>query len=175
MDINDSKEIGEPTPLYHLRTFDEASWRKHCQLVPFQGSGAGGQKRNRVYSGARWVHPCGLQGESAEHREVKFNTRTALQALRTEVAFHYYREFEVQYPPNLSAYKGRIDQNNWDYPLFVVFSLASLYRKEGHLSGVSLLLGWTTSSLTRQWGRDKRVWTEVQKIRDEFGQKRLSL
>ena len=56
---------------------------KDCGQARFQGSGPGGQKRNRVYSGVRLTHgPSGLTAECVDSRASGRNVGEALSRLR---------------------------------------------------------------------------------------------
>jgi len=71
---------------------DDESLLRECERTSFQGSGPGGQKRNRVLSGVRLVHrPTGLRAESSDRRESKRNFDSALQRLRLELALDFFR------------------------------------------------------------------------------------
>jgi hypothetical protein len=60
---------------------------KDCGQARFQGSGPGGQKRNRVYSGVRLTHvPSGLTAECVDSRASGRNVGEALSRLRLVIA-----------------------------------------------------------------------------------------
>jgi hypothetical protein len=151
----------------------ETSWRKECQLVSFQGSGSGGQKRNRVYSGVRFVHSSGSQGESCDHREVKRNEKEALIRLKLNIAYEQFKDCNIESGDYFKQFTGKISINHELYPSFVLYSLHYLNFYKGFPTEVSASLGMSNSKLIRQWSKDKRLFTQINKIRLSYELKAL--
>jgi protein subunit release factor B len=54
-----------------------------CDVIPFRGSGPGGQHRNKVETGVRLLHrPTGLVAQASERRSRLQNLGVALDRLR---------------------------------------------------------------------------------------------
>ena len=55
---------------------------KDCDVIPYRGSGSGGQKRNKTFSAIRVVHrESGAVGECENHREQIQNKREAFKRM----------------------------------------------------------------------------------------------
>ena len=65
---------------------------KHCKQTSFQGSGPGGQHRNRVRTGVRLEHlATGIRAEGSEFRESVRNRSAALERLRIRLVLEAAR------------------------------------------------------------------------------------
>ena len=151
----------------------QSEWKKECTLEKFQGKGPGGQKRNRVYSGVRLVHPNGFTVEAVTHREVQRNEQDAYRKITLEAAFDYApyveRGLSMALPYFQKFQNNRINENNDFYAAFCCFSVAAITLDRGRTQLAAEHSGWSSSALIRQWGRDKRLWTEINKLRQKFG------
>lgn len=71
----------------HPASLPEEELLRRCRLVRERGGGPGGQHRNRVSTGARYLHePTGVEAHADERRSAEENRRAALRRLRLELA-----------------------------------------------------------------------------------------
>jgi hypothetical protein len=144
-----------------------------CRQARFQGSGPGGQKRNRVYSGVRLSHPAsGLTGECVDSRASARNVSEALARLRLNLALA-----AVAPQGNWSVTRDRLDfaggppfrpganPAHADYPRFALRALHLLNGHGGQLAPAAASLGCTASALTRFFKAEKAVWAKAREIR----------
>jgi hypothetical protein len=82
-----SRESTSPAEAWGWLSLPPDNLLKDCGQARFQGSGPGGQKRNRVYSGVRLTHgPSGLTAECVDSRASGRNVGEALSRLRLVIA-----------------------------------------------------------------------------------------
>lgn len=82
-----SRESISPAEAWAWLSLPPENLLKDCGQARFQGSGPGGQKRNRVYSGVRLTHvPSGLTAECVDSRASGRNVGEALSRLRLAIA-----------------------------------------------------------------------------------------
>lgn len=146
-----------------------------CTREAYQASGAGGQKRNRVLSGVRLIHrPTGLRAEDCSGREAHRNLKEALAKLRLELCFSAIAQ-KQKLSGNYDFPESRISKDNPRYPFFVWLVLGQIVEDLGEIKGTANRIGWSSSALTRQIGRDSRVSAFFHKLRDQNGLRRMSL
>ena len=147
---------------------------RDCLQARFQGSGPGGQKRNRVYSGVRVSHPgSGLSAESVDSRASLRNLHAALFRLRLGFALAAaYGErdparcaAEVPQPP----FRAAANSAHEDYPRFLLRALHQLAWHKGRLAPAAAALDCTASALTRFFKADKAAWAKAKDIREANG------
>lgn len=150
---------------------------RKCIQSRYQGSGPGGQKRNRVYSGVRLTHAAsGLSAESVASRSSQRNLETALSRLRLRIALStglsgsdpaevagaaegmLQREFRANANPEHEAFPG-----------FALRALHHLAWHRGQSAPAAAALGCTASALTRFLKSDKAVWSAARAIREANG------
>ncbi|MEO7426555.1 MAG: peptide chain release factor-like protein [Fibrobacteria bacterium] len=162
---------------YRWLSLDSETLLSACGQARFQGSGPGGQKRNRVYSGVRLTHPeSGLSAESVDSRASLRNLHAALARLRLHIALAAdLADAEPAGDPGGPARAGqpafRADANpaHADFPGFALRALHQLARQRGQLAGAAAVLGCTASALTRFYKSDKAVWAKARSIRETNG------
>jgi hypothetical protein len=151
---------------------------KACRQSRFQGSGPGGQKRNRVYSGVRLTHgPSGLTGECVDSRASARNVGEALARLRLNLALAAVvpapRNPDVTEPPADPdpglPFRAGCNPSHADYPRFALRALALLLGHGGQLAPAAAALGCTASALTRFLKGEKAVWAKAREIRTANG------
>lgn len=82
-----ARESTSPAEAWAWLSLPPENLLKDCGQARFQGSGPGGQKRNRVYSGVRLTHgPSGLTAECVDSRASGRNVGKALSRLRLSIA-----------------------------------------------------------------------------------------
>ena len=155
-----------------------------CKQSRYQGSGPGGQKRNRVYSGVRLTHePSGLSIEAEARRESLGNLDDALHKLRIQLALSItqFKGGDVKNDSTLPleienssvftspAFRTKVSESHFDFPKFVFRAVYFLIKYEGQISGAAESLGCTASALTRFLKIDKGVWATAKGIRERYG------
>lgn len=151
-----------------------------CGQARFQGSGPGGQKRNRVYSGVRLTHPeSGLTSESVDSRASLRNLHAALARLRLHIALAAdlvaladtdpARNPSGPGAPDLPAFRVDANPSHADFPGFALRALHHLAWQRGQLAAAAAALDCTASALTRFYKSDKAVWARARAIREANG------
>ncbi len=167
---------------------------RQCQRTPYQASGPGGQKRNRVYSGIRFQHTSsGLRAESAAHREAARNQKDALQKLRLELALAASRSVPlfadradraagdgaaqpdepIAIPADFPAFRAKINPEHRDFPCVVLLGLIALRQSHGEPKGAGQQLGVSTSACVKFFAIHKQVSAEANRIRERLGRPAL--
>jgi putative hydrolase of the HAD superfamily len=143
-----------------------------CRREAYQASGAGGQKRNRVMSGIRLIHPSGIRAQDCSGREAQRNLETALFKLRIEMAWAAAESL----PENFKILEmiapfaaNKISLEHEKYPLILAWILHVLKATHGDVSKLAKATGWTSSAWVRQIHKDSRLWQEVQALRSAGG------
>lgn len=136
-----------------------------CRQSRFQGSGPGGQKRNRVYSGVRVTHgPSGLSAESVDSRASARNLGEALARLRLSLALAGSLGAGADPAPGL-PFRSKASPSHPDYARGALRALALLRSHAGQLAPAAAGLGCTPSALTRFLKEEKAVWARAREIR----------
>ena len=145
-----------------------------CRKARFQGSGPGGQKRNRVYSGVRLTHPdSGLTAEAVDSRASLRNVYAALSRLRLNLALSATlpgcdpaeAAAQVGQPP----FRAGANAAHEDFPVFALRALHVLAWHGGQISPAAAALGCSASALTRFFKADKATWARAKGIREANG------
>lgn len=147
---------------------------RQCRQARFQGSGPGGQKRNRVYSGVRVTHGAtGLTAESVDSRASLRNLGAALERLRMVFALSASL---ADCDPEQDAsgltqapFRAGASPAHEDYPRFLLRALHHLAWHRGQLAPAAAALGCTASALTRFFRADKAAWAKAREIREANG------
>jgi hypothetical protein len=136
-----------------------------CRQSRFQGSGPGGQKRNRVYSGVRVNHPAsGLSAESVDSRASARNLDAAVARLRLALALAGAAGADGDPAPGL-PFRSAANPSHPDYARGALRALALLRAHAGQLAPSAAALGCTPSALTRFLKEEKAVWARAREIR----------
>jgi hypothetical protein len=155
-----------------------------CRQSRYQGSGPGGQKRNRVYSGIRLLHPeSGLAVEADARRESRRNLEDALHRLRLEMALSLASVIPggdapipdgaagVEDTPAFQspAFRAQASPAHPDFPVFALRAVYLLAKHGGKAAAAAAELGCTASSLARFLKSDKALWSKAREIRAAYG------
>lgn len=81
-------------------------------VTPYRGSGKGGQKRNKTFSGCRITHPAtGLFVECEEERSFEQNKKRAFERLCKKPAFQTWLKIETaRREGKLRDIEGKVEQ-----------------------------------------------------------------
>ncbi len=185
-------DSSEPAPAVALAaawawlSLPPESLLKQCLQARFQGSGPGGQKRNRVYSGVRLTHTAsGLSAESVDSRASARNLGEALSRLRLAIALAAVPgdavadgngpgNAEVTRIPGKGPGPGdpapstpfrAANPSHPDYARGALRALSLLRSHAGQLAPAAAALGCTPSALTRYLKEEKSVWARAREIR----------
>ncbi len=155
---------------------------KDCRQSRYQGSGPGGQKRNRVLSGIRLEHgPSGLQVSACEHREGGRNLEEAIRKLRLEMALQAEAGNEAAGGASGSKSAGVMVETVWpafripvnprhrEFPNIALVALQCLVEYHGEAGAAAERLGVSTSALIRFFKTDKNLLAKAQSVRRAFG------
>lgn len=183
MDPSTSSSKSGAHSLWQALLAQPESLLAECRRETYQGSGAGGQKRNRVRSGVRLVHDAtGLRAENCEHREAGRNVAEALQQLRLQIALTLGERSALDEAglPDTSLFlqapleaqaRFRVEANaaHADYAITLALGLQALHQAKGRLAEAAASLGCTSSALNRHFKADKAAWATVLRMRQNFG------
>lgn len=145
-----------------------------CAQARFQGSGPGGQKRNRVYSGVRLTHAeSGLTAESVDSRASLRNLHAALARLRMNMAlsadYPGCDPAEARTRSPQPPFRPAANPDHPDFPRFALRALHELAWHRGQVAPAAAALECTASALTRFYKADKGVWAKARAIREANG------
>jgi hypothetical protein len=145
---------------------------RRCGQSRFQGSGPGGQKRNRVYSGVRLTHQdSGLTAESVDSRASLRNLHAALARLRLGLALSASLPGcdPADAPAAQPPFRAGANPDHADYPVFLLRALHFLAWHGGQIAPAAAALDCSASALTRFFKADKAAWARARSIREANG------
>ena len=145
-----------------------------CQIDTYRASGPGGQKRNKTSSAVRLRHqPSGIRVIAEESRSQFENHRRALRRLRQEIYLRCREPFAKDRSSGSGAAMDRLplqtgprSEQFWEA---AARTLDALTATEGHLRQAAVALGVSTATLVSFLRREPKVWTQANRIRQEFG------
>jgi len=142
-----------------------------CVREDLSGGGAGGQKRDRKYSGVRVRHlPSGVVVGSPLSRSRARNESDAIAKLRLALAL----EVRCPPPPELGPISDEVSAAK-RLPLALLADVFDVLESYGFRIGdAARALGISTSSLLKPLARDKTVWRKLNEKRVAEGLKTLS-
>jgi protein subunit release factor B len=83
--------------------------RKDFRIIPFSGTGPGGQARNKVQACVRVFHdPSGCQAIGQMERSLQANIRSAIKRLASQEKFKHWCRMEVNRRNGLMAEAERV-------------------------------------------------------------------
>lgn len=142
-----------------------------CAKLPLNASGAGGQKRDRKYSGIRLTHnPTGVQVVSTATRSRARNEADALAKLRMAIALEIRCPWDADRLTNIELPKNRRPA-----PTAVADLFDLLESCEFRVGEVAKTLGVSTSRLVKFLAKDKMVWRRVNERRTAMGLSPLAM
>jgi hypothetical protein len=149
-----------------------------CRFEAFRSSGPGGQKKNKSSVAVRYTHlPSGVQASATDSRSQRENRIHALRHLRHKLALEIRHEIDpaaYQPPSWLAEYPGlHINPKNAVYPSAVAEVLDLIKGMQWSIGRAAVMLGLTTSALTRFLHDNPALWAKVNQMRGELGMKPL--
>ena len=149
------------------------------RIDSYVASGPGGQKRHKTNAAVRMIHqPTRITATATDSRSHRENHIHALRNLRHKLAMELRREIAdlggYRPPAWLAEYSGlRINPKNPRYAAAVAEVLDVLHAMQWSLARAAVMLGVTSSALTRFLHDDPAVWEKVNRIRAELGMKAM--
>ena len=167
--------MSESIPPWEL---EEHKLLAQCRFEAFVGPGPGGQKRQKTNAAVRITHQStGISAIATESRSQRENRIHAIRRIRHKLAMEIRHEIEplnFELPAWLGEYQGlHMSPKNPKYPSLVALVMDMLKAMQWSVGRAAVMLGVTTSALTRFLHDDPAVWTRVNQIRTELGMKPL--
>jgi len=168
-----------------LKVMSDVPWElsdekllEQCRVDAFVASGPGGQKRNKTKAAIRVTHlPTKVMAVAQDSRSQRENKIHAVRDLRHKLALAIRREIDplTSRPPDCFAqYQGlHMNLKNPLYPAAMATVLDVLKATHWAAGNAAVLLGLSTSALTRFLHDDPALWTAVNQKRAELGMKPL--
>lgn len=146
-----------------------------CTLKGYQGSGPGGQHRNKTNTGVLLtLREFNLEIKSCEGRSAHENKVHALHRMQMALALQVRCEPstpEIPFPGS----NGHIQTSNALFPLFVAHVFDIMASKGGDTKMAAAAFKLTPSALVKILRQDKACATKLQGNRQQNGQKPLKL
>src|SRR5687767_12738221 len=163
------------TPPWEL---SDADLLKQCRFEAYVASGPGGQKRHKTNAAVRYTHlPTRISAVATDSRSQWENKIHALRELRHKLALELRRDVDsltFRPPEWFAQYPGlHINPKNPLYPSAVAIVLDVLRAMRWGVGEAAVMLGISTSALTRFLFDDPPLWTKVNQVRTELGMKPL--
>ena len=139
-----------------------------CTLKGFQGSGPGGQHRNKTNTGVMLtLRQYNLEIKSCEGRSAlrKMQMALALKVRETPPTV------EIPFPGS----NGHIQPSNALFPLFIAHVFDRMAQKNGDTKEAAQAFGLTPSALVKIIRQDKACAEKLQNSRQAQGKGRLHL
>jgi hypothetical protein len=143
---------------------------RECQLKGYQGSGPGGQHRNKTNTGVNLrLSAYNLEIKSCESRSAAENKVHALHRMRMAIALEV-RETpkpvsELKFPGS----NGRIQSSNLGFAPFIADVLDIVALNNGDTKPAAVAFGLSPTALTRILHQEKSVIEKVQSLRKVGG------
>ncbi|MCQ2124084.1 MAG: peptide chain release factor-like protein [Fibrobacter sp.] len=158
---------------YLKMTLDELL--RACTLKGYQGSGPGGQHRNKTNTGVLLtLREFNLEIKSCEGRSALENKTHALHRMQMALALQVREEPanpEMRFPGS----NGHIQPSNPQFPLFIAHVFDIMCSKGGDTKAAAAAFGISPSALVKILRQDKACAAKLQGNRQENGQKKLHL
>jgi hypothetical protein len=149
---------------YLKMTLDELL--RACSLKGFQGSGPGGQHRNKTNTGVLLtLRDFNLEIKSCEGRSAHENKVHALHRMQMALALQV-RETPANPEMPFPGSNGHIQTSNPQFPLFVAHVFDRMEQKNGDTREVAKAFGLTPSALTKILRQHKQCAEKLQRKRN---------
>ncbi|MBO5422348.1 MAG: peptide chain release factor [Fibrobacteraceae bacterium] len=141
-----------------------------CTLKGYQGSGPGGQHRNKTNTGVCLrLAPYNLEIKSCESRSVSENKTHALHRMQLALAIYVREPPKPESQLKFPGSNGRIQTSNPQYPQFIANVLDIVEANGGDTKVAAKAFGLSPTALTKILHADKHVLKAMQDIRAKKG------
>lgn len=144
-----------------------------CTQKGFQGSGPGGQHRNKTNTGVQLnLREYNLEIKSCEGRSAKENKTHALHKMQMAIALNVREtppDTEMPFPGS----NGHIQPSNPQFPIFVAHVFDRMAQKNGDTKEAAQTFGLTPSALVKILRQNKACAEKLQGQRIAGGKSRL--
>lgn len=146
-----------------------------CTQKGFQGSGPGGQHRNKTNTGVLLnLREYNLEIKSCEARSAKENKVHALHRMQMAIALNV-RETPASPEIPFPGSNGHIQPSNALFPLFIAHVFDIMAQKNGDTKEAAAAFNLTPSALVKILRQDKACAEKLQNQRVAGGKPRLKL
>ena len=146
-----------------------------CTQKGFQGSGPGGQHRNKTNTGVLLnLREYNLEIKSCEARSAKENKVHALHRMQMAIALNV-RETPPETESPFPGSNGHIQPSNALFPLFIAHVFDIMAQKNGDTKEAAAAFNLTPSALVKILRQDKACAAKLQGNRVENGKSKLHL
>lgn len=146
-----------------------------CTQKGFQGSGPGGQHRNKTNTGVQLnLREYNLEIKSCEGRSAHENRVHALHRMQMALALKVRETppaMEIPFPGS----NGHIQTSNALFPLFVAHVFDIMATKQGDTKAAAQAFNISPSALVKILRQDKSCAEKLQSQRQAGGKQRLKL
>jgi hypothetical protein len=162
-------------PNIHPAALDQNQLLKQCTMDAGQGSGPGGQHRNRRSTAITYTHePTGIQGSASERREQKANRSMALRRLRLKLAIkirspHPRQKPSVLWNTRRAGTKMPVNPKHPDYPALLAEAMDVIKEEHFDVAAAAGRLAITMSQLTRLVRHESAAFAWVNEWRKDRG------
>ena len=159
-----------------LLTLSLDELKSQCEVRGFQGSGPGGQHRNKTNTGVLLIHrESNLEIRCCEDRSASVNRTLALQRLRLSLAVKLR-----QAPPETPAFpfpgtNGHVQTVNPGFARLIADVLDRVEASGGEVKPAAVAWGISASALVKLLFQEKAVIEEVQALRKRHGKGPLKM
>lgn len=137
-----------------------------CRVSGFQGSGPGGQFRNKTNSGVSLRLPeFNLAIKSCESRSAGENKVHALHRLRLAIALEVREAPKEASRLRFPGSSGHVQESNEAYPQFIADVLDIVLANGGDTKEAARAFGLSNSALVKILRANKAVYAKFQSIR----------
>jgi len=148
---------------------DDEQLLARCVLRPFQGSGPGGQHRNKTNTGIELLlTPFNLAIHCCDDRSTQVNRQHALQRLRLRLAVTE----RIDPPPSPSlafpGTHGHVSSTNPGFALFIADVLDRIESQHGEIRPAAESWSLSPSALIRILFQEKPILEAVQALRRKW-------
>ena len=136
-----------------------------CAKTPLNSSGAGGQKRDRKYSGIRLTHNLtGAQAVSSAFRSRARNEADAIAKMKLTIAL----EFRSSWDSN-KRHIIDLPKNKRPSPAVLADIFDLLEFRDFSVADAAKTIGVSTSKLLKFIAKNKTAWRRLNELRNSFG------
>jgi len=149
---------------------DDGALLAECVARGYQGSGPGGQHRNKTNSGVELtLNALNLEIRCCEDRSGQVNRLLALHRLRVKIALELRCAPDPLPPFPFPGSNGRIQIANQQFARFWADILDRIDQHGGEIRPAAEAWGLSSSALVRIAFQEKAVIDNLQKLRIRYG------